>query len=137
MTDSVFVDLLEKELETPISTAKKSYRVLHLCAMGLISIGREQYTISKELYGNGVPGGIKQAVSNTQKDIADLTKLIKSPVSPIPLPPPPPQKADSFDGLVKWIVDKILPTLVIGVVLSIIQALLWFWAMQNGLITIS
>lgn len=140
MTESVYVDLLEKELEKPITTAKQSYRIIQLTALGLVSMYREQYSISKELYGNGVPGGLKLELGNvqtrlveTQKDVNDLKKLWSSSVTPPNQPSTKEEtKEDSFKGVVKWFVDKILPTLVIALLLATFNIILWLIAVKNG-----
>jgi hypothetical protein len=138
MSENLLADLLEKELQKPITSAKQSYRILELTAMGIVSLTRQQYTISKELYGNGVPGGVKGEVASvkaaqaeTQKDVNEMKLLMSSSISPIKVKEEPP-KLSWADTFIKWFADKVLPALVITFLLAVVNGALFIYALNNG-----
>lgn len=140
MTENLLADLLEKELQKPITSSKQSYRILELTAMGIVSLTRQQYTISKELYGNGVPGGVKGEVASmkaaqveTQKDISEMKLLMSSSISPVKVKDEP-KTLSWADTFIKWFVDKVLPALVITFLLAIGNGALVIYAINNGLV---
>lgn len=134
----VCTEQLLNELETPITTNKQSWRILEKLATCFVSVARDVVSISIELYGNGTPGGLKVEVMNIARDIKDIKEYIEEQKT-IPHTRRDGDTDDDFQKFTKWLIDKILPPLVVGGIVAginaIIGALFLLAAISNGWIT--
>lgn len=166
-TDKVCVEVLSEALSTPITTSKQSYYILERLALCFVSVARDVSALSKEVYGNGVPGGLKaqvQALAQSQIEIKiqqeyilkkidmlreELTnerikrasreeEILKKTVDDRhDLEEMNKDRKDTFDGIVKWFADKVLPSLVIFTLTTLGIGFAILVAMSSGLVTVT
>jgi len=125
----VCTEQLSKELEMPITTNKQSWRILEKLATCFIAVAKDVVEISNELYGNGTPGGLKVDMINIARDIREIREYIEAQktaqhtrrlgdpgLETIP---------DDFQVFTKWLVDKIVPPLVVGAIVTAVNVVLF------------
>lgn len=102
------IQSLSNELVKPITSAKQAYYIIGLLGQYYVSMyelqqqrHEEFVTLAKEVYGNGVPGGIKLKVSSIETKLDALKIVIEQEQ----------KQPDTFKRVVSWFVDKVLPTL--------------------------
>lgn len=137
----VCTEQLLNELETPITTNKQSWRILERLATCFVSVARDVVDISIELYGNGTPGGLKVEVMNIGRDIKDIKDYIEEQKTmPHTRRAEDSVQQDDFQKFTKWLIDKIVPPLVVGAIVAGLNAmifvLLLMAALSNGWITL-
>ncbi len=132
----VCTEVLRRELGEEITTQKKAYQIIGLLATCFVSSAEDALVLAKEIYGNGEPGGIKLEVKEIKEKLSSIYQYIeeekrKSAAS---------INNTSFDRLAKWVVDKVLPSLVVSAVLAVgnlvfvVSALMF--ALANGWVSI-
>lgn len=136
----VCTDQLLKELETPITTNKQSWRILEKLATCFASVAKDVVSISTELYGNGTPGGLKVEVMNIATDIKEIKDYIdQQKEAPHTRRFNDNLEQDDFHKFTRWLMDKIVPPLVVGAIVTAINAVLFglalMTAIANGWIT--
>lgn len=123
-----YIDLLKHELEKPIKASAQAWRLLERLAEAFIAMSDDVNDLSTELYGNGVPGGMKIQLIRLLDDVAEIKEKLL------------PMKGSTFDTFVKWFVDKVLPALIVFAITSFIQVsvfvIAFLVAVVNGWITI-
>jgi len=138
----VCADLLRKELETaPITSQKQVGHMLERLAACFVAVSDDVYKIGLELYGNGSPGGMKVELNEIklrQDNIQETLKMLEdSLVSNGDIDK---RKPDTFDNIVAWFTNKVLPALVIGFLMGMGNLTLFlafiFYAYTYGLLVI-
>ncbi len=133
----VCTDQLMKELEKPITTNSKAWRILEKLSTCFVAVAKDVVNISIELYGNGTPGGLKVEVMNIARDIREIRQYIEEQKQAphtrrsedVSLEATP----DDFQVFVKWIVDKIIPPLLVGAIVTITNVLIFVVALITAI----
>ena len=146
------LDQLENELQTPIENDKQAWRILEKLAECFIDSSRSIDNIKIEVYGNGVPGGLKaqvitlldkiESIQDNQSRMeekldATILRTSNKDERQIMVETAKQERKDSFDGLVDWFKDKVLPSVVSYVIMTgmLIFAFAVVWA--SGLVKVS
>lgn len=130
----VCTEQLLKELETPITTNKQSWRILEKLATCFVSVAKDVVDISVELYGNGTPGGLKVEVMNIGRDIKDIKDYIEEQkAAPHTRRSNDAFEQDDFQKFTRWLVDKVIPPLVVGAIVTIMNVILFAIALMTAI----
>lgn len=136
----VCVDLLEEEMLRPKKRPRllDVYSTLLRLAQCFVATTRQVDEMSNEVYGNGVPGGLKLQVSQLCNDMAEVKKYMKesSQIKYGRRTEDEGDDKDTFATAVKWFVDKVLPTLVTAGMLGMTNLILFLIALSRGWIAI-
>lgn len=160
--ERVCIDVLTEALNKPITTPKQSYYLLEKLALCFVSVARDVSSISHEVYGNGIPGGLKaqvQQLMNNQKSIEskqdsieDKLDLIRTELFNERLRVSNREQSqdnklenlanetarkDTFNVVVKWFADKVLPGIVSFIVTIVITAISILIAMSSGWVIVT
>lgn len=124
--------------------------MLHMLATCFVSLAHDTSAIASEVYGNGVPGGLKlemvvikekiERLDTQLASIADYIEEDKKVKYGRRQGDPVVGDQDTFKSMLKWFVDKVLPSLVGGLIIFIINTILFIsafmLALANGWITL-
>lgn len=131
-TNKVCVEILSKALEEPITTDRQSYYILERLAGCFVEVARDVRNTTIEVYGNGVPGGLKAEVASIRMEIASIKEDIGEGMSDIKqmiaedrILLNKPKEADPFSRLLSWAVDKLLPHLVTAIIATVTSIIIW------------
>ena len=134
--NKVCTELLRNELGIEINNSKRAYKIIGLLANCFVSSSEDLLVIAKEIYGNGEPGGLKLEVSKINDKLSVIYEYIENEKEKESIN----IRNSSFDKLLKWGVDKVLPSLVvsafiaIGNLIFVVSALMF--ALANGWVSI-
>ena len=140
----VCVEQLQKELgKGDIKTAKRGWDLFYRYLSCFIAVSKQVDNLTIELYGNGTPGGIKQDVALVLQKVEDISKDLEEMKKDAKedrkhygkrksdLPTTTKEK-DTFDKLIYWFIDKILPSIVIAFIILVANIVLLGAAVLNG-----
>ena len=131
--NKVCTDLLKKEIDGEITTAKQAYKIIGMLATCFVSVAEDSTVMAREIYGNGEPGGLKLEVAKINDKLTSIHEYIEEEKKSKTY-------GSSFDHFVKWMVDKILPSLVVSAILAgfqvvfVVSAIMF--AIANGWVSI-
>lgn len=139
----VCTQMLEELLVKEIKTNKEAWRVLHMLATCFVSLAHDTTAIASEVYGNGVPGGlkldmvvIKEKIERLDEQMAGIANYIEKDKM-VKYGRRQGDTAegdqDTFKSILKWFSDKVLPSLVGGLIIFIINTMLFVSAFMLAL----
>lgn len=117
--------LIQNATADGIESQEELYRVAELQSRMIVILHDDMDKVAHELYGNGVPGGLKLAISAMDKRLCDITKRLDK----IAADEAEQQNNSTFDRALRWMTDKILPALITSAIMSFF-ALLFFGAVM-------
>ena len=137
-TQKVCVEMLEEEILRPKAkpTLSDVYQTVLKMAQCFVATTRQVDEISKELYGNGEPDGLKLAMQRLSDDLAAVKAYLEigdeakfgRRREDVP--------TSMADKMLKWAVEKVLPALVISMIMLIGQVFVFAFvvmvAFSNG-----
>lgn len=146
------VDQLENELKTPIQEDRQAWRILEKLAECFIDVSRGVDNIKLEVFGNGVPGGLKAQVIRVMTEMESMQAKQDSIESKLDLiiqstledkktksdiENKVQERKDSFQGFIDWFSNKVLPSVVSYIIMTcmLIFAFAVVWA--SGLVKLS
>lgn len=119
--------MLRDEIQKPIKSASQSWALTKLIGLCVVSITDDLSELREEVYGNGVPGGMKYQLMLITNDLEDIKKQLA------------PKQDEGFKMFQKWFLDKILPPIIVFAITSFFQVSMFVIALMaavvNGWIT--